>query len=81
MVKILASSNNTKIKILKINTNFIIFLAKIGDIFNLPLNSEKLEKLTENFIVSNKKIKNTIGYELPISSKDGLLKTANFFNQ
>lgn len=81
MVKILATSNNTKIKILKINRNVIIFIAKVGDIFNFSFNSEKLEKLTENFIVSNKKIKNTIGYDLPISSKDGLLKTANSFNQ
>jgi len=55
--------------------------AKIGDILKLPLNSERLIKLTESYIVSNDKIKNAINKELPISSKDGLMKTFNSFNK
>jgi hypothetical protein len=31
--------------------------ASVGDILKLPLNSERLKKLTESYIVSNQKIK------------------------
>jgi hypothetical protein len=36
-----------------------------------------LQKLTENYVVSNKKLINAIGKPLPIESKEGLLKTFN----
>ena len=55
-------------------------LSKIGDILSLPLNSERLYKLTETYIVSNNKIINAINKPLPISAKDGLIKTFNSFN-
>ena len=53
----------------------------IGDVINLPLNSERLKKLTESYVVSNKKIKNAIGVNnMPIKTKEGLIKTINSFN-
>ena len=54
-------------------------LSKLGDILSLPLNSERLYKLTESYIVSNYKIKKAINKPLPISAKDGLIKTFNSF--
>lgn len=54
--------------------------SKLGDVLSLPLNSERLSKLTETYIVSNNKIKNAINKSLPISAKDGLIKTFNSFN-
>ena len=61
---------------------FLIFaIAKIGDVFKLPLNTERLQKLTESYIVSNNKIVEAINKPLPYSSKEGLLKTINSFNQ
>lgn len=58
----------------------IIIFSKLGDLFRLPLNSERLKKLTETFIVSNKKIKQAINKSLPINSIDGLMKTFKSFN-
>lgn len=58
----------------------IKFISKLGDVLRLPLNSERLSKLTETYIVSNNKIKNAINKPLPISAKDGLIKTFNSFN-
>jgi nucleoside-diphosphate-sugar epimerase len=59
---------------------FIIFtFAKIGNILKFPLNTERLQKLTETYIVSNKKIKEAINKPLPFSAKEGLLKTINSF--
>lgn len=61
---------------------FIIFtFAKIGNILKFPLNTERLQKLTETYIVSNKKIKEAINKPLPFSAKEGLLKTINSFQK
>ena len=45
----------------------------------IPINSERLLKLTENYEVSNLKIKNAINKELPLSSSKGIKKTITSF--
>lgn len=80
LISIIATSLNKKTSIVKIPQFLIKSIAQIGDILRFPLNSERLQKLTESYIVSNKKIKNALGKELPISSKGGLLKTFKSFN-
>ena len=37
--------------------------AKIGGVLHLPLNPERLQKLTENYVSSNAKIKKALGVE------------------
>lgn len=55
-------------------------LAKVGDTIRLPLNSERLHKLTENYVVSNTKIKTALGIAaLPVTAREGLLKTLRSF--
>jgi nucleoside-diphosphate-sugar epimerase len=80
LIELIAISQNKKTKIYKIPRKFILLLVKFGDLLRLPFNSERLEKLTENFVVSNDKIVNSIGKQLPVSTEDGLLKTFNSFN-
>jgi nucleoside-diphosphate-sugar epimerase len=80
VVNIIAESKCKKAIFLNINKNLIIFLARIGDYLKLPLNSERLQKLTESYVVSNAKIKAAINKPLPISSKLGLLKTFESFS-
>jgi len=64
----------------KISRVLIKSIAAVGDIFHLPLNSERLKKLTESYVVNNDKIKKALNiYQLPVSSKDGLLKTIRSF--
>ena len=56
-------------------------MAKAGDFLHFPFNSERLQKLTETYIVSNAKIKLALKIEtLPIRAKDGLLDTLRSFN-
>ena len=81
VISLLAKSQNKKIKILKIPEGVIISLAKLGDLFRLPLTTERLKKLTESYVVSNQKIKSAIGKNLQFSAKDGLLKTFNSFSK
>ena len=61
--------------------NLIKILARLGDKIQLPLNSERLKKLTESYIVCNKKIVQAIGKKLPIPSDEGMLKTFESFNK
>ena len=69
-----------KSNLLKFPQPFIRKLAKLGDILHLPLNTERLEKLTESYVVSNNKLATQIGKTFPISSRDGLKNTFKSFN-
>ena len=80
VISILAESKNKKPKIWSLPKGLIQSFSKLGDVLRLPLTSERLQKLTESYVVSNQKIKSAIGKELPVSAKDGLLKTFNSFN-
>jgi len=80
LVSVIAQSQNRKAKLWKIHKGFIEFVAAIGDKLHLPLNTERLQKLTSSYIVSNAKIKAVIGKPLPVSSREGLLKTFKSFN-
>jgi nucleoside-diphosphate-sugar epimerase len=81
VISILAESQNKKPKIWNVPKDLIKSLAKLGDVFRLPLTTERLKKLTESYVVSNQKIKTVIGKPLPVSAKNGLLKTFNSFHK
>jgi len=81
LFRLIADGQGKKSYILKIPKFVIILLANLGDLFKLPLNTERLNKLTENYVVSNKKIKLAINKPLPISTKEGLMKTVNSFGK
>tara|TARA_B110000238_G_scaffold189601_1_gene221852 strand:- start:180 stop:1076 length:897 start_codon:yes stop_codon:yes gene_type:complete len=79
LIQLLGASLGKKTKIWKINVPFIKFLASIGDKIPLPLNSERLQKLTENYVVSNEKIVKALGKELHVSAREGLMRTFESF--
>jgi nucleoside-diphosphate-sugar epimerase len=80
LISLIAKSINKKDKILNISPCIVNLIAKFGDIIKLPLNSERLCKLTQNYIVSNQKLLNAIGKELPVNAIDGMKKTLRSFN-
>ena len=54
-------------------------IAKVGDLLHLPLNTERLGKLTENYIVSNREIKIAMGIDrMPIDAKEGLWESISY---
>ncbi len=79
LVKVIGEVKRVPVKVLKIPKKVILVLAKLGDIFWLPINTERVQKLTENYRVSNAKIKKAIGKELPLSAIEGLKKTISSF--
>jgi nucleoside-diphosphate-sugar epimerase len=80
VISILAESQNRKPRIWNISNGLIQAAAKIGNVLKLPLNEERLQKLTDSYVVSNKKLISAIGKPLPVSSREGLLKTFKSFN-
>jgi nucleoside-diphosphate-sugar epimerase len=80
LIELIALSQNMKPKIWQFSKSLIERFAKIGDILHLPINTERLHKLTSSYIVNNEKIKHAIGKPFPVSSRDGLLKTFKSFH-
>lgn len=57
-------------------------VAKVGGWLHLPLNPERLRKLTENYISSNAKIKAALGVEkMPVDARTGLKITLESFSK
>ena len=83
LVEIISAVSNKKNLSFVIPKSIILGLAKIGDLARLPLNSETIQKLTENYRVSNQKIKTAIGIEkMPNTAKQGIEKTIiSFINK
>lgn len=80
LIDLIATSAKRKAKIWKLNKKFIHQLAKMGDKLHLPLNSERLKKLTESYAVSNQKIKGALGIQkLPVTAEEGMIKTLESF--
>ena len=80
LVKLIGESLCKKVTIINLPKYFVLKLAIFGDFFKLPLNSERLNKLTENYVVDNSLIKKALNKELPISTIEGLKKTFKSFN-
>ena len=81
LIQLLGTSLNKKSSIWNINSSWINGVAKLGDYLHFPLNSERLQKLTEDYVVSNRKIVAVMGKPLPIQSEEGLLKTFQSFKK
>lgn len=81
LVETMGVALDKKAIIWKLPKGIVNIIAKIGDVLPLPVNSERLQKLTENYEVSNQKIKKAIGKEFPLTAKEGLLKTIQSFEK
>lgn len=82
LIEIICNTLGRKSHIWRINKGFMTFCAKVGTVLHLPLNEERLHKLTENYISSNDKIKRAIGVEtLPIDARSSIAKTIASFKE
>lgn len=81
LIETICDAMGKKAHIWKLNKGFMNRCAKAGNLLHLPLNTERLNKLTENYVVDNSKLKNALGIDkMPVRAKDGLIKTINSFN-
>ena len=80
LIEVICSALGKKAHIWNIPRDLMNGFAKIGDVLHLPLNSLRMQKLTENYVVSNAKIKVALGIkEMPVRAKDGLRETIKSF--
>ena len=64
----------------KMNRGIMEGCAGLGTLLHLPLNMERLRKLTENYVVSNTKIKAALGIEkMPVRAEEGIMRTIKSF--
>lgn len=83
LIEVMCAVMGKNAHIWRINKGLISFGTKLGDVLHLPLNTFRLNKLTENYVVSNAKLKRALGIEkMPVAARDGLTSTIkSFLNQ
>lgn len=80
LIEEICKSLGKKAHIWKLSKGFMNGVAKVGGWLHLPLNPERLRKLTENYISSNEKIKKALGVErMPVDAREGLKVTLESF--
>jgi len=80
LIEEICKSLGKKAHIWKLPKGLMTGIAKIGGALHLPLDSERLRKLTENYISSNAKIKKALGVEkMPVDAREGLKVTLKSF--
>lgn len=79
VVSILSEALDKYPLLIRLPKSLVKLFAKLGDKLNLLINSESLGKLTEDYVVSNRKVKQALKKELPLSAREGILRTAMSF--
>ena len=80
LIEVICNALGKKAHIWNIPRGLMNGVAKIGDVLHLPLNTQRMQKLTEDYVVSNAKIKAALGMkEMPVRAKDGLRETIKSF--
>ena len=82
LIGIICENLGRPTRIWKFGRSAMSSLAKIGDKLHLPLTTERLAKLTENYIVDNSKIKNALKIDrMPVPAREGLSYTIHSFKE
>jgi len=80
LIKLIGEARGSNAALWRIPPGLIKGAAKLGDALRLPLNSERLKKLTESYVVNNVKIKAALKIDnMPVSAREGLLTTIRSF--
>ena len=78
----ICKSLGKKVRIWCLPKDLMTGLAKVGGWLHLPLNPMRLQKLTENYVSSNAKIKAALGVDkMPVDARDGLQRTLESFRK
>lgn len=79
LIELIYECLGEKARLWRIPQGLMKGIAKVGDTLHLPLNSERLGKLTENCIVSNREIKLALDIDrMPVDAKEGLKESIRY---
>lgn len=80
LIEEICKSLGKKAHIWRLPKGLMTGIAKVGGWLHLPLNPDRLQKLTENYVSSNAKIKVALGVEkMPVDAREGLQRTLDSF--
>ena len=80
LIEVICSALGKKAHIWNIPRGLMNAIAKSGDVFHLPLNTLRMQKLTENYVSCNAKIKKALGIDrFPVDAREGLKRTIECF--
>tara|TARA_R110002074_G_scaffold254292_2_gene426319 strand:+ start:910 stop:1824 length:915 start_codon:yes stop_codon:yes gene_type:complete len=79
LVTLIAETRHKKVRIYNVNKKIVRSVAKVCGFFKLPMDTHRLDKMVENFVVSNEKIRKEVKGKLPLKTKEGLVKTIKSF--
>ena len=82
IIELMAQVQHRTPRLWRIPKSFMLIAAKMGDLLHLPLNTERLLKLTEDSLIDNTMLKQALDWEaMPIQAEAGLIATLNAFNE
>lgn len=80
LIEEICASLGKKAHIWRLPKGMMTGMARVGGWLHLPLNPERLRKLTENYVSSNAKIKAALGVDrMPVDAREGLKRTLESF--
>ena len=80
LIEEICRSLGKKARIWRLPKGLMNGVAKVGGWLHLPLDPERLRKLTESYVSSNAKIKAALGVErMPVDAREGLRRTLESF--
>ena len=80
LIELIAETCGRKAKLWRLPKGLMRLAAKAGDLLHLPLNTERLGKLTEDSFVDNAALKASLGWErMPVAAEDGMRATLRSF--
>lgn len=80
LIEEICKSLGKKSRIWRLPKGLMTGIATVGGWLHLPLNPDRLQKLTENYESSNAKIKAALGVDrMPVSAREGLQRTLESF--
>lgn len=80
LIELMAETCGRKPHLWRMPKGLMRLAARMGDVIHLPLNTERLGKLTEDSFVDNTALKKHLGWsQMPIRAEDGLRETLKSF--
>ena len=80
LIELIAETCGKKAKLWRVPKGLMRLAAKVGDVLHLPLNTERIEKLTEDSFVDNAALKKALGWDrMPIQAEEGMRRTLKSF--
>ena len=80
LIELIAETCGKRAKLWRVPKGVMRMVAKIGDVLHLPLNTERIVKLTEDSFVNNSHLKSQLGWNrMPIRAEEGMRRTLRSF--